>query len=94
MKRKRIKVCLFKGKENLCFIQESKLKDTTGGVVRSLWGSNEVDWMAKNFIGLSGGMLIMWKKIISSVFIFIRNGYLGICATFKGTIYYFVKVYS
>lgn len=95
MKRKRIRACLRKGKVDIAFFQETKLKATTDVLESSLWGEDNFEWSAQNSEGLSGGLLIIWKNhLFCPIFSFRGVGYLGVCAYFKGIICYFVNVYS
>lgn len=82
-------------KDDLCFIQETKLKTMMEDIVKSMWGDSPVEWSSKDSQGLSGGMLIIWRKgIITPSFRFYAGGYLGVCADFKGRRCYFINVYS
>ncbi|XP_058745932.1 uncharacterized protein LOC131618791 [Vicia villosa] len=61
----------------------------------SFWGGGDVGWLAKNSQGMSGGILTLWnKEVVDVCFSFSEEGFLGICAMFKGVKYYFVSIYS
>lgn len=47
LKRKRIQKFILKGKEDMFFLQETKLKVINDELVERLWGNLEVDWSAK-----------------------------------------------
>ena len=43
-------------------LQEIKLDSTNSNMVKSLWGSPFVDWVALEAINVAGGILLMWDK--------------------------------
>ena len=45
----------------LCF-HETKLDCTNSSVMKSLWGSPLVDWVALDAIHKAGGVLLTWDK--------------------------------
>ncbi|XP_058775761.1 uncharacterized protein LOC131650039 [Vicia villosa] len=95
LKQRRIKECLMKGKADLCFLQETKIKSISGKIVNSLWSDCGVEWSAHDSRGQSGGLLIMWKMdVFSPVFSFGGTGLIGICGNFGGKQCFFVNVYS
>ncbi|XP_058751026.1 uncharacterized protein LOC131624048 [Vicia villosa] len=95
VKRSRIRQLLLRGKTKMCFIQETKLENMKEELVRSMWGHSAFEWSAKGSEGRSGGISTIWKKdIITHVFSFRGNGFLGIHAIRKGKICYFINVYS
>lgn len=49
-------------KVDLVCLQETKIKETTKKLVRSLGGGRFVDWVACNSEGALGGMLIFWDS--------------------------------
>ena len=65
-------------------------------LVRSIWGGDEIEWIAKNSIGQSGGLLLLWKSGICMVESHFQGyGFIGFSARFgnSGNIY-IVNVYS
>ncbi|XP_058777029.1 uncharacterized protein LOC131651377 [Vicia villosa] len=93
--RVRIQESLKKGAADICFLQETKIQDMTEVLAGSFWGGSNVGWSAKNSQGFSGGILVLWnKEVVDVIFSFKGEGFLGICAIFKGVICYFVSVYS
>jgi exonuclease III len=64
-------------------------------LIHNLWGHNDVRWIAKNPVGFSGGMLIIWN----SVFFNLRNsfsgdGFLGVSVDREGDVLHIVNVYA
>ena len=47
-------------KVDLVCLQETKLKEVTCGIIRSLIAGRFVEWVASNVEGASGGILILW----------------------------------
>ena len=43
-------------------LQETKRKETTSEIIRSLPVGRHMDWVAANAEGASGGILILWDK--------------------------------
>lgn len=80
---------------NVCFIQETKLKEVDENFVFALWGNKDMDWSFKGANGRSGGLLTMWKKSFLDVcFSFIGEGFLGINVDWKRGNNNLVNVYS
>ena len=61
-KRKLMKAYLRRKKVNLVYFQETKLKEVTCGIIRSLAVGRFVEWVASNAKGASGGILILWDS--------------------------------
>ncbi|XP_058741630.1 uncharacterized protein LOC131614017 [Vicia villosa] len=95
IKRKRVGFLIQKEDTDVCFIQESKLKEVDIGVVKELWGKDNVEWSSSDAIGASGGMLIMWRKdLFCLIFSFKGIGFIGMGVSWKGSLIYFVNVYA
>ncbi|XP_058741524.1 uncharacterized protein LOC131613903 [Vicia villosa] len=74
-KRRRIGKIMELAKEDLCFIQETKLKRMESFVAKSFWGAKECEWPSKDSEGASGGMLTIWNKgAISPLYSFKGKG--------------------
>lgn len=64
-------------------------------IVRRIWHIEDIDFSVFDSIGLSGGMLIQWKKNeLDFICSFRSLGYLGIIALWKNHFYYIINVYS
>jgi exonuclease III len=63
--------------------------------IHNLWGHQDVEWVAQDASGLSGGMLIIWN---SATFKFLNSfsgyGFLGIKVEMEGVLLYIVNIYS
>ena len=59
-KRKLIKVFLKTQKADVVCIQETRWKDCSKRIIRSLASSRFVDWTASCSEGASGGIVILW----------------------------------
>ena len=46
----------------MCFFQKTMCSMLFDGILKSLWGVTNFDWMARSFVGQSGGILCLWKK--------------------------------
>src|SRR4051812_30602166 len=95
VKRKRVGFHNKKGQVDICFIQESKLREVDSGTVRDLWGDKFVEWSFAEANRASGGLITMWKKnLFNLIFSFKRQGFLGLCVEKNGKVIYFVNVYA
>ena len=61
-KRKIIKVFLKTQRVDVVCLQETKLKETSRGVIRSLGVGRFLDWARINAVGASGGIVILWDS--------------------------------
>lgn len=43
-------------------IQETKSRNIDMKMVNSIWGSDDVDYVNKDVVGRSGGILLMWDN--------------------------------
>ncbi|XP_058726504.1 uncharacterized protein LOC131597858 [Vicia villosa] len=95
IKRRKLRKMIEVDQPDMVFLQETKSQAVRDGFIRSLWGADDIEWSAKDSIGASGGLIIMWKKgIISPIFSFKTVGSLGISAVFNNQVCFFVNVYS
>lgn len=95
VKRKRIAHIIDKGKAVVFLIQETKMASLSQDLARSFWYKEEIDNTVSNYVGLSGGMFIMWKNSEFDVIYSFRGvGYLGIKLSWKNHLYYIINVYS
>lgn len=63
--------------EFIC-IQETKLEKVDGFPCQSLWDSSDVDWLYKESVGSSGGLICIWGTDCFTIQdSFSRNGFLG-----------------
>jgi hypothetical protein len=94
-KRRRLSLLIKKGEFDICLFQETKRASFSDSMLHSLWGHNDIMWVAKESIGLSGGMLSVWNKdIFSFKYSFTGVGFLGICVDWRGGLLYIVNIYS
>lgn len=61
LKRALVKDLLVKFNPDV-ILQESKLDEVDRRIVKSLWSSRHVGWVALNAIGSSSSILIIWKE--------------------------------
>jgi exonuclease III len=94
-KRRRLSSFLQQGKFDVCFLQETKKSSIEDFLIYNLWGHKDVRWVAKDPIGLSGGLLILWNSncfnLINS---FYGDGFLGITVDRDGEYFNFINIYS
>ncbi|CAJ2672026.1 unnamed protein product [Trifolium pratense] len=94
-KRRRLSSLIQSGAFDLCLLQETKRSDFDDFMIQNLWGNIDVEWLAKESRGLSGGLLSVWKRnLFKLCFSFTGTGYLGVCVEWKGMPLYIVNIYS
>ena len=60
-KREVCKNLLKEWKCDVCY-QETKLSSLNSSIVRSLWGSSFLDWVALDAVNTARGVLLVWDK--------------------------------
>lgn len=92
-KQKRVKRLIVKKGFDICFFQERKRSDIDIGTISRLCGGDDFDWVAQSSIGLSGGILIVWRKgSLSFLFSFSNPGYIGCAVQVDSRLVYLVNV--
>ncbi|XP_058774256.1 uncharacterized protein LOC131648522 [Vicia villosa] len=95
VKRKRVGFNIQRGKVDIAFIQETKLRGVQYQTVKELWGDALVEWSHVDAEVASGGMLIMWRKdFFNLIYSFRGDGFLGICVEKDNRRIYFVNIYA
>lgn len=95
IKRRRIGFNIHKRGVDICFVLETKIKGMDDGVVKELWGGDNVEWAFSDALGASGGMLIMWKRnLLVPLFSFKNDGYVGIYVEKNDKVIFYVNVYA
>ncbi|XP_058726046.1 uncharacterized protein LOC131597359 [Vicia villosa] len=95
VKRKRIRSIISKGRAYFFLIQETKLKEVSGSLSRSLWGCEDIYYSFSASDGFARGLLSIWKAQTVTVLASFRgSNYLGSKVSWKGGIFYIVNVYS
>lgn len=60
-------------------MQETKISNFNDSLACDFWGSRYVEWTTSNFIGVAGGVVILWRRgSLSLSYNFIGKGYVGI----------------
>jgi exonuclease III len=94
-KRRRLSQFIQKEKFDVCFLQETKKASIEKHLITNLWGHDDIQWVAKDPMGLSGGLLVIWNsdfcKLLNS---FYGDGFLGVRVEREGEVMYLVNVYS
>ncbi|GAU48536.1 hypothetical protein TSUD_282880 [Trifolium subterraneum] len=94
-KRRRLSKLLASGTFDLCLLQETKRDNFDDLMIQKLWGHKDVEWVAKESIGLSGGLLIMWNAgLFNLKFSFTGDNFLGLCVECKEGILFIINIYS
>lgn len=96
-KRRKIRSLVLSGKFDCCFFQESKCFAVNNSLIERLWGGVDCEWIAKSSVGLSGGLISIWRAGSLSInFYFSGDGFLGVCGVLEKTqtVVYLVNVYS
>ncbi|XP_058784565.1 uncharacterized protein LOC131659380 [Vicia villosa] len=95
VKRKRIGYNIQRGRVDLAFLQETKLRDVQHQYVKEMWGDEWVEWSHLEAEGASGGILIMWRKdFFKLIYSFRGEGFLGVCVEKDNKRIYFVNIYA
>ncbi|KAG2698544.1 hypothetical protein I3760_07G155600 [Carya illinoinensis] len=63
-KRLRVRDLLQEWKADIVCLQETKLKLIDRKIVRSLWRGSHVDWSFLASNGASGGVVVMWDRLV------------------------------
>ncbi|PNX92925.1 hypothetical protein L195_g016071, partial [Trifolium pratense] len=80
---------------DLCLLQETKKAAFDDYMIEHLWGHKDVEWVAKELVGMSGGLLIMWNAGLFKVkFSFTSDSFPGLCVEWKEGTLYIINVYS
>lgn len=66
IKKKEIHDLIGQHKFSFCCIQESKLEKCDDFICRSIWGRGNFEWMARDAVGRSGGILSIWNSDLFS----------------------------
>lgn len=61
-KRALIKDLICSVNHDIAILQESWLNQIDRRIVKSIWSSRHIAWLALNAINSAGGILIMWKE--------------------------------
>ncbi|GKV48490.1 hypothetical protein SLEP1_g55300 [Rubroshorea leprosula] len=79
LKRKEVGKLVKVERPDVLFLQETKLEVVQGNLCRSMWFSDEFEWVMKESVGASGGLLCVWNRL---KFVkqreFTGDGYVGI----------------
>lgn len=59
LKRKRINFIIHSRKFDICFLQETKIKDFDGICALDLWGNKDVEWTSSDPVGASCNLVII-----------------------------------
>ncbi|XP_058777436.1 uncharacterized protein LOC131651758 [Vicia villosa] len=95
VKRKRIGFNIQRGRADVAFLQETKLRDIQFHHVKEFWGDEWVEWSHFEAEGTAGGMLIMWRKDFFNLnFSFRGEGFLGVCVEKDNKRLYLVNIYA
>ncbi|RVW17519.1 hypothetical protein CK203_083532, partial [Vitis vinifera] len=81
-KRKIIKSVIKSNKVDVVCLQETKIKDMSTGIVRSLGVGRHIDWRAINSRGAVGGVLVFWdNRVVESLEV--EEGMFSVSCQFK-----------
>ena len=94
-KRRRLKQCISSGSFDVCFFQETKRSGLTKKMVASIWGRGEFEFLSKDAIGSSGGLLCVWVSGLFEVeSMILGDNFICISAKFHDSTCHLVNVYS
>ena len=81
-KRKIIKSIIKSNKVDVVCLQETKIKDMSMGIVRSLGVGRHIDWRAINSKGAAGGVLVFWDNRVVDL-LEVEEGIFSVSCLFK-----------
>ncbi|RVX19375.1 putative ribonuclease H protein [Vitis vinifera] len=81
-KRKIIKSIIKSNKVDVVCLQETKIKDMSTGIVRSLGVGRHIDWRAINSKGAAGGVLVFWDNRVIDL-LEVEEGMFSVSCLFK-----------
>lgn len=94
-KRKIIGFVVQREKEDICFLQETKLADFDHTMAEKFWGSKYVEWSSSASNGASGGMVILSRNnLINPVCSFKCEGFMRVNALWRGMPINFINIYA
>ncbi|GKV28719.1 hypothetical protein SLEP1_g37735 [Rubroshorea leprosula] len=77
--RKEIAKLVRKERPDFLFIQETKLEEVDVALCKTLWNSDDFDWVMGKSVGSSGGLLSIWnKRNFVKQRVIEGNGFIGI----------------
>lgn len=62
LKRAVVKDLLCRANPDIVILQETKLDSIDRRLVKSIWSSKRIGWMALDAQGSAGGILLMWRE--------------------------------
>lgn len=94
MKRRIIAQIISSGKAYVFFLQEIKLSSCLDAMVRHFWPNKVIDFSISDSVGLSGGLIILWKAGEMEVLCSFRGiCFLGLKVVWKNILYYIFNNY-
>ena len=84
-KRKIIKSVIKSNKVDVVCLQETKIKDMSTGIVRSLGVGRHIDWRAINSRGTVGGVLVFWDIRVVEL-LEVEEGMFTVSCQFKNSV--------
>ncbi|XP_058783302.1 uncharacterized protein LOC131657978 [Vicia villosa] len=95
LKRRRISSLVIKSKDDIFFIQETKLTSMHDFMAKSFWNAKDIGFSFSNSTGRSGGLLTLWNGDAVDVLLsFKGEGYLGVKVCKNNNFFYLINVYS
>jgi len=80
LKRKKVRELVSGQKVDFLAIQETKMEVISESVCRNLWGDDDFLFAFLPSVGISGGILSVWRKSASKlIFSFVGEGLVGVC---------------
>lgn len=78
-KKRHIRDLVMKERVDFLVIQETKMGVISRKICSSLWGSEEFNWVAKDSMGMSGGLLCIWNsKMLNKIKVIKGENFIGI----------------
>ncbi|GKV48455.1 hypothetical protein SLEP1_g55268 [Rubroshorea leprosula] len=78
-KKRQIREIVMKEKVDFIAMQETKLVTVDRKICRIIWGTDDLDWVAKPSVGRSGGLLCIWNsKVLKKKEVIEGNNFIGV----------------
>ncbi|GKU94766.1 hypothetical protein SLEP1_g8212 [Rubroshorea leprosula] len=78
-KKRHLRELVKKEKADFLAVQETKLGGIDNKISRSVWGTDDVEWVAKDAVGMSSGLACFWNsKVIKATRILEGENFIGI----------------
>ncbi|GKV28743.1 hypothetical protein SLEP1_g37755 [Rubroshorea leprosula] len=96
-KRRQIRELVKKEKVEFLAIQETKLQVVDNSICRGVWGTDDMEWISKPSVGMSGGLLCVWNpKVLKLIEVIEGDNFIGVTGVWgeKEILVHILNIYS